>query len=101
MFQASISSLSHFRSLFLDQVIHFCKNLGDQLKGRFPKKLKSLSICSAPENTGSSVKFVVYLYSVESSWTELSISGKIRRLSKGSFSEKAKIVESVSLCRAP
>ena len=28
--------------MFLDQVIHFGKNLGDQVKGRLPKKLKSL-----------------------------------------------------------
>ena len=28
--------------MFLDQVSHFEKNLGDQVKGRLPKKLKSL-----------------------------------------------------------
>ena len=30
-----------FRSVFLDRVIHFVKILGDQVKGRSPKKLKS------------------------------------------------------------
>ena len=34
--------LSHIRSLFLDRVIHFGETLGDQVKGRSPKKLKSL-----------------------------------------------------------
>ena len=33
---------SLLRSVFLDRVIHFGKILGDQVKGRSPKKLKSL-----------------------------------------------------------
>ena len=28
--------------MFLDRVIHFGETLGDQVKGRFPKKLESL-----------------------------------------------------------
>ena len=28
--------------MFLDRVIHFGESLGDQVKGRYPKKLKSL-----------------------------------------------------------
>ena len=36
------TTFSLLRSVFLDRVIHFGKNLGDQVKGRFPKKLKSL-----------------------------------------------------------
>ena len=31
-----------FRRVFLDRVIHFGETLGDQVKGRSPKKLKSL-----------------------------------------------------------
>ena len=34
--------LGHRRSVFLDRVIHFRVPLGDQVKGRSPKKLKSL-----------------------------------------------------------
>ena len=36
--------MNHFslRSVFLDRVIHLGKFLGDQVKGRLPKKLKSL-----------------------------------------------------------
>ena len=33
---------SPLRSVFIDQVIHFGENLGDLVKGRSPKKLKSL-----------------------------------------------------------
>ena len=42
MFLASIGSFSHLCSVFLDRVIHFGETLGDQVKGRSPKKLKSL-----------------------------------------------------------
>ena len=48
MFLASSWSLSHFRSVFLDRVIHFGETLGDQVKGRSPKKLKSLMIVPNP-----------------------------------------------------
>ena len=43
MFLASIRFLSHLRSEFLDRVIHFGETLVDQVKGRSPKKLKSLT----------------------------------------------------------
>ena len=43
MFLASIWSFSHLRSVFLDRVIHFGETLGDQVKGRSPQKLKSLT----------------------------------------------------------
>ena len=33
---------SHLGSMFLDRVIHFGETLGDQVKGRSPKKSKSL-----------------------------------------------------------
>ena len=35
-------SLSHLRSVFLNRVIPFGENLGDQVKDRSPKKLKIL-----------------------------------------------------------
>ena len=41
MFLASIWSFSQLRSVFLDRVIHLGKTLGDQVKGRSPKKLES------------------------------------------------------------
>ena len=40
---ASTSSLSHLSIVFLDRVIHFGEALGDQLKGRSPKKSKSFN----------------------------------------------------------
>ena len=30
--------------MFLDRVVHFGENLGDQVKGRSPKKIKSLIV---------------------------------------------------------
>ena len=35
-------TLSFLRSVFIDPVIHFGKNLGDQVKSHFPKKMISL-----------------------------------------------------------
>ena len=55
----------------------------------------------ASESTGSKVQYEPYLFSVACSQTELSISGKIWRSGKGSITEKAKIVDSGSLCSAP
>ena len=37
-----IMNLIFLRSVFLDQVIHFGKNLGDLVKDPLPKKLKTL-----------------------------------------------------------
>ena len=43
-----VPNVSHFRTLsflrtvFIDQVIHLGRYLGDQVKGRSPKELKSL-----------------------------------------------------------
>ena len=42
MFFALNGALPIFRSVFLDRVIHFRETLGDQVKGRSPKELKSL-----------------------------------------------------------
>ena len=65
--------------MFLDRVIHFGETLGDQVKGRSPKKLKSLigSQCSPRESTCSKLQYNPYLISVACSNTELSISDKI------------------------
>ena len=54
-----------------------------------------------PESTGSKVQYEPYLFSVACSWTELSISGNVWISGNGSFSEKAKIVDSGSICSAP
>ena len=77
--------------MFLDRVIHFGNNLGDQVKGRSPKKIKSLievtnglhvrvevlemsidtatiinkgSLRRTPESTGSKLQHEPYLFSV-------------------------------------
>ena len=42
MFKASIRFLSHLASVFVDRVIYFGENLGDQVKCRSQKTLKSL-----------------------------------------------------------
>ena len=40
--------------MFLDRVMHFGKIAGDEVKGRSPKKLRSLiDLCSEPESLGS------------------------------------------------
>ena len=60
--------------MFLDRVIHFGKNLGDQGKCRSQKKLKSLI----------ELHYVVH----------------VKVLVLGSYSERAKIVDRGSLCSA-
>ena len=57
--------------------MHFGKFWGDEVKGRSPKKLKSLiDLCSAPESTGSKFQCDPDLIYVACSQTELSISGE-------------------------
>ena len=62
--------------MFLDRVIRFGETLGDQVKGRSPKKLKSL-IEVPRESTCSKLQYDSYLISVACAYTELSISEKI------------------------
>ena len=53
--------------MFVERVIHFGENLGDQVKGRSPKKAKivnRVSLCNAAEMTGSKLQFDSYLISV-------------------------------------
>ena len=55
--------------------MHFWKILGDEVKGRSPKKLRSLiDLCGEPESTGSKFQCDPSLISVLCSYTELSIS---------------------------
>ena len=69
--------------MFLDQVIHFGQTLGDQVKGRSPKKLKwlievpNLVLISSPVPV------------LEPSYPFL---GNFVRTGKGSFTEKSNIV---------
>ena len=96
-------SLSHLRSVFLDRVIHSGENLGDQVKDRSPKKLKSLF----------RVPYVVHLKVQLLSFNMILISsplhvprpsypfwGKFGRSGKGSLTGKVKIVNSSSFCTA-
>ena len=72
-------------------------------KGSSNEKAKIVdrgSLCNGPESTCSKVQYESYFFSVACSQTELSISGKIWRSGKGSFTVKAKIVDSGSLCCA-
>ena len=89
--------------MFPDRVIHFRKNLGDQVKSRSPKKLKSLIRVTYVAHlkvqvlsfymilTSSSLHVPIPFYPV---W------GKFGRSGKRSFTEKVKIVNSSSLCTA-
>ena len=45
--------------------MHFGKILGDEVKGRSPKKRKSLiDLCMAPESTGSKLEYDLDIISV-------------------------------------
>ena len=89
--------------MFLDQVIHFVKNLGNQVKGHSPIKIKSL--IEVPYLTHLKVQVLSFNMNLISSpfcvprpsqpfWERLGRSGK------GSFDEKAKIVDRGSLSSA-
>ena len=89
--------------MFVDRVIHFGGNLRDQVKGRSPKKLKLLivvpfvahlkiQVLSCNMNLISSPK--------QAARPSYPFRGKFRRSGKGSFTEKAKIVQRASLCIA-
>ena len=74
----------------------FRGKLGDQEKDRSPKMLKSL--IEVPYVANLKVQVVSFNMS---SQTELSILGKIWRSGKGSFTEKAKIVDRGSISSVP
>ena len=89
--------------MFLDRVVHFGENLGERVNCRPTRKPKIVdrgSLCSEPESTGSKVQHEPYLFSVACSLTELSISGKIWRSGKVTFTEKATITDRGSLWSA-
>ena len=68
--------------MFLDRVIHFGETLGDQVKGRSPKKLESLievPNVSQRGSTCSNLQYDPYLISVARSYPELSISIRFGR----------------------
>ena len=90
--------------MFVDQVIHFGGNLGDQVKGRSPKKFKSLiRVPYVPHVKVQVLSFNLIL--ISSPWRVPSpsypIRGEIGRLGKGSFTENAKIVDRGALCSEP
>ena len=89
--------------MFPDRVIHCGENLGDQVKGRLPKKLKSLIevlyVLQVKEHVSS---FNTILISSPLRVPRLSypFPGKFGRSGKGSLTEKAKIVDKGSQCSA-
>ena len=104
MLLASLRSFSHLRSVFLNRVIHFGEILGDQDKGRSPKKLKSL--IDFPIVAHLKVQVLRFNMNLIFSPKRIprpgySFGGKLGRSGKGSLTEKAKIVDRSSLCSAP
>ena len=83
--------------------MHFRKTFGRTGKGSFTEKAKIVdrgSLSSTPERTGSELQYEPFLSSVACSKTELSIRENVGRSGKGSFAEKAKIVDRGSLYSA-
>ena len=90
--------------MFLDQVIHFRKNLGHQVKDRSQKKLKLLmELAYVTHLKVQVVSFNINL--IFSPWRVVRqiypVRKKIGRSGKGSFTEKGKIVDRGSICSAP
>ena len=90
--------------MFLDRVVHFGENLGEQVKGRPTRKVKSL--VEIPYVTRLNVQVLKFNMNLISSWKRVPrpsypFRGKFGDQVKGSFTEKAKIVDCVSLCSAP
>ena len=87
--------------MFLDRVVHFGKNLGEQVKGRSPKKLKLLIADPYVAHLilqvlSFNVNPISYPYRVPRQ--SYPFRGKFARSGKGSFTEKANIVDRVSVC---
>ena len=90
--------------MFVDRVIHFGENLGDQVKDRTLKKLKSL--IRVPYVVHLKVKVLgINVIHISSPYCDPRPSypfwGKFRRSGERSFTEKAKMVNSSTLCSAP
>ena len=89
--------------MFLDRVIHFGEILGDQDKGHSQKKLKSLM--DVPKVAHLKVQVLGFNMNLISSRKRIPrpsypFGGKLGRSGKGSFTEKAKIVDRSFLCSA-
>ena len=90
--------------MFLDRVIHFGENLGDLVKGHSPKKLKEIIYVPYVAHLKVQVlNFNVILIpsSCRVPNPSYPFRGKFGSSGKGSFTEKAKIINSCSLCCAP
>ena len=86
-----------------DRVIHFSENLGDQVKVRLPKSLKSLiEILYVLKVKEHILSFNMILISSPQLVPRLSYPFPVKfgRSRKGSFTEKAKIVDKGSQCSA-
>ena len=93
LFLGSIYSFAELRSAFINRVIHFKETLGNQVKGRSPKKLKSL--IEVPNVVRVKVhvpSFIVILISSQQLVLTPSspVRRKLGRYGQVSFSEKAK-----------
>ena len=101
MFLASILFFFHIRSVFLHRVIQFWKNLDEQVKGRSTKKLKILNAVPYVLQVKVHV-FGFNVFLTLSQWRVPRPSYPFRRnferSGKGSFTEKAKIVNRGSEC---
>ena len=96
--------LSHVHSVFLDQVINFGEILGDQEKDRSPKKLKLFM--DVPYVAHLKVQVLSFNMNLIATPQRIprpsySFGGRLGRSGKGSFTEKAKIVDRSSICGAP
>ena len=81
--------------MFLDRVVHSGKNLGEQIKGRSPKKLKLLiAVAYVAHLIVQVLSFNLNLISSPYRVPRPSypFRGKFGRSGKGSFTDKAKIV---------
>ena len=90
--------------MFLDQVMHFGKHLGYQVRGRSPKEPKSLiEIPYVALLNVQALNFNVNLLSSPRRVPRPSYTfrQKFGRSGKGSFTEKGKIVYRCSKCSAP
>ena len=86
--------------MFLDRVIHFGEILGDQEKDLSPDKLKSLM--DVPYVAHLKVQVLCFNMSLISyPRPRYPFGGKLGRSGKGSFTEKAEIVDRSSLCSSP
>ena len=87
--------------MFIEQVIHFGKNLGEQVKGRSPRKLKfSIAVPYVAHLIVQVLSFNMNLISSPYLVPRPSypFRGKFGRSGKGSFTEKAKTVNRGSVC---